>query len=312
MSKIIIYESELNLIAQHAAHYPDLETGGDLFGLWTHTGNPVIQYVLGAGPDAQRYETAFYQDRAFLETYGAAINAQHALQHLGEWHSHHHLAMRHPSGGDIQTVRNALHTYNLKRFVLCICNLEELVRVDGYLFSAQASAAHPYHDCSWVVLPGVSPLRRVIDKSLNLRGPRRTDAILWHVEPQTTLEASSGTKATLPAEAWLTTSTGKACFQALYKVIRQTCEDVRLFQQADQDIVLLCREGDQYLELTFPPDFPSAPYRVAFAMEIDTHGRLVQPAPLMPEETAEQALFEALDAIVQQYYPAADPQESQP
>jgi len=312
MSKIIIYESELNLIAQHAAHYPDVETGGDLFGLWTYTGNPVIQYVLGAGPDAQRYETAFYQDRAFLETYGAAINTQHALQHLGEWHSHHHLNLRHPSGGDIQTVRNALHTYHLKRFVLCICNLEELVRVDGFVFPSQASAAHPYHGCAWVVLPGASPLRRVIDKALHLRGPKRSDDILWHVEPQTTLEASSATKPTLTAEAWLTTPPGKACFQALYKVIRQTCDDVRLFQQADQDIVLLGRVGDQYLELTFPPDFPAVPYRVAFALEIDSQGRLIQPAPLMPAEAEEQALLEALDDIVQQYYPAPDPQESQP
>lgn len=312
MSKIIIYESELNLIAQHAAHYPDVETGGDLFGLWTHTGNPVIQYVLGAGPEAQRYETAFYQDRAFLESYGASINAQHALQHLGEWHSHHHLNLRQPSGGDIQTVRNALHTYNLKRFVLCICNLEERVRIDGFMFPSQASAAHPYHGCAWVVLPGASPLRRVIDKALNLRGPKRSDDILWHVEPQTTLDASSGTKAALPDETWLSTETGKACFQALYKVIRQTCIDVRLFQQADQDIVLLGRMGDQYLELTFPPDFPTTPYRVAFAMEIDSQGRLIQPEPSRPAEAEEQALLEALDDIVQQHYPAPDPQESHP
>lgn len=309
MSKIIIYESELDAIAQQAALYPDLETGGDLFGLWTNTGNPVIQYVLGAGPEAQRYETAFYQDRAFLETYGGAINAQHALQHLGEWHSHHHLDLRHPSPGDIQTVRHALRTYHLRQFLLCICNLEADVRVDGFLFSAQSGTSHPYQTCAWVVLPGASPLRRVIDKSLNLSGPLRRSRVLWQVEPQTTLNAPPPERADLPAETWLTTPLGKSCFQALYAVIRATCGDVRLFQQADHDIAVLCRYGETYLEITFPPEFPASPYRVALAMEIDSQGRLIEPAPYNPETAEEQPLLEQLDQVIQQYYPAHTPQE---
>lgn len=309
MSKIIIYESELNLIAQQAALSPDVETGGDLFGLWTQTGNPVIQYVLGAGPDAQRYETAFYQDRAFLEKYGTAINTQHALQHVGEWHSHHRMMLRQPSMGDVNTVRNALESYDLRRFALLICNLDEAVLIDGFLFSRKASAAQPYQDCAWVVLPGISPLRPVIDKMLKLRAPKRTQPVPWHVEPLTTLNAPPPEKPDLPPETWLATDTGKACFQALYEVVRVMCGDVRLFQQSDHDIVMLCRDGDRYLELTFPSNFPAEPYRVALAVEIDESGRLVQPASLQPAEVDDPVFFAQIDQVVQQYYPVAEAHE---
>jgi len=309
MSKIIIYESELNLIAQQAALYPDVETGGDLFGLWTLTGNPVIQYVLGAGPQAQRHETAFYQDRAFLEEHGTAINTQHALQHVGEWHSHHRMMMRMPSMGDIQTVRHALQTYDLKRFALCICNLDEAVINDGFLFPRKASSETPYLNCAWVVLPGISPLRPVIDKMLNLRSPKRSHNIPWHVEPLTTLNAPPPEKPDLPPETWLTTDTGKACFQALYEVVRVMCGDVRLFQQDDHDIVMLCRDGDRYLELTFPPNFPAEHYRVALAVEIDENGRLVEPAAVLPDEVDDPVFFAQIDQTVAQYYPVAEAQE---
>jgi len=155
-------------------------------------------------------------------------------------------------------------------------------------------------------------MRRVIDKDLNLRGPKRTLHSPWQVGPHTTLTAPPPVRADLPAETWLTTAIGKTCFQALYAMIRQECREVRLFQQSDHDIVILCRHGEQYLELTFPPDFPATSSRVAFALEIDDGGRLVQPAPLIAAEAAEQGFLERLDEIVQQFYPALSEQEENP
>jgi hypothetical protein len=36
--KTLIYEQELEHIAGWVQEYPNLETGGDLFGFWTHSG----------------------------------------------------------------------------------------------------------------------------------------------------------------------------------------------------------------------------------------------------------------------------------
>jgi hypothetical protein len=44
-SKAIIYQSELDYISRCVLDYPNIETGGDLFGFWTYSGFPVIQYA---------------------------------------------------------------------------------------------------------------------------------------------------------------------------------------------------------------------------------------------------------------------------
>src|SRR5262249_46028940 len=48
--KLLAYEGELDQIAGWASASPDLETGGDLFGFWTHGGAPTVEFVLGPGP----------------------------------------------------------------------------------------------------------------------------------------------------------------------------------------------------------------------------------------------------------------------
>lgn len=164
---LLIFESELEVMVAEAARWPNRETGGDLFGYWTHSGSPIVHYVIGPGRGAEHHVTAFYQDVGHLEREGADLNNAFGLQHLGEWHSHHQLGLEHPSGGDVQTVLNALDRYGFPRFTLVIANLTaggwvrqgiQGVRLNGFLFERGGATA--YESCPWVVLPGASPIRQ--------------------------------------------------------------------------------------------------------------------------------------------------------
>jgi hypothetical protein len=121
--KTLIYEGELSRMAGWAEAYPDEETGGSLFGFWTHSGFPVVHVVTGPGPKSRHGRASFHQDADYLLETGSYLNRTHGLQHIGEWHSHHHMGLDTPSGGDSSTVWQALRRYQLPKFLLCIANL---------------------------------------------------------------------------------------------------------------------------------------------------------------------------------------------
>jgi hypothetical protein len=173
---LLAFLSEIKAMTAGAARQPDRETGGDLFGYWTHSGSAVVHYVLGPGPNARGDETSFFQDAEYLEEEGKRLNETYGLQHVGEWHSHHRLALDHPSDGDVSTVQHALRRYRFERFALVIANLPgaDKLRVvpgsampapvvlNGYLFEVD----HPddYEPSHWVVLPVDSPVRQAEER----------------------------------------------------------------------------------------------------------------------------------------------------
>ncbi len=83
----------------------------------------MIQFVLGPGKTSRHNPASFYQDREHLIKADEILRSKHGLQHIGEWHSHHQMGLTQPSGGDEQTVFNALRQYNFPKFLLCIANL---------------------------------------------------------------------------------------------------------------------------------------------------------------------------------------------
>ena len=128
---VVIYESDYKQLCAWVLKKTNIETGGDLFGLWADKHTAVIQFVVGPGQNCRRSSVSFYQDISYLEEIGSQMTKGEGVCHIGEWHSHHQLGLARPSGGDENTVWNNMPTYNLKRFVIFIANLEQL-RKDSY------------------------------------------------------------------------------------------------------------------------------------------------------------------------------------
>ena len=82
------------------------ETGGRLLGTYQRIGNGYKVCVTGllpAGPNAERTATFFLQDGNYQEKLFRAIEEYHpAVEHLGNWHTHHVNGLQTLSGGDLK------------------------------------------------------------------------------------------------------------------------------------------------------------------------------------------------------------------
>ena len=59
--KVYINQGERDQIYNWVSKHKDIETGGDLFGLWLDEQTAVVQFVLGPGKDCRRTTTSFFQ-----------------------------------------------------------------------------------------------------------------------------------------------------------------------------------------------------------------------------------------------------------
>lgn len=271
--KTLIYQEELDHIAGWVEEYPDLETGGDLFGFWTHSGFPVIQFVLGPGQNSRHNPASFYQDREHLIKAGGILRTKHGLQHIGEWHSHHQMGLAQPSGGDEQTVFNALRQYNFPKFLLCIANLrpeaESLnygrtkytVNLGCFLFNSTR-----YQVGSWVVLPDESPIRRDLgwrEKAL-FTTPRRLNKN-WKID-QTTLEEQpliSTEPIEISDNVWYATLQGKALLKKICEGLTSSYPNCEMFQTPSETIYFTFEKKVDYCradkwQIDLPNNFPES------------------------------------------------------
>ena len=119
-----VYENDYKEMQKLVQQYPNIETGGDLFGLWQDKENLVIQLFIGPGKDCQRTTTSFHQDVNYLHRVGTVITTEEGLCNVGEWHSHHQIGMPRPSASDHRTVLSNMPQLGLSRFVLFIASIE--------------------------------------------------------------------------------------------------------------------------------------------------------------------------------------------
>jgi hypothetical protein len=215
--KALIYQGELEIMARFVRDYPDIETGGDLFGFWTHTGSPVVEYVLGPGQDADHEGAEFHQAAAFLRLCGAMLRDLHGLQHVGTWHSHHRLELTEPSNGDSTTMQKAVDNNQFSGWMLTICNFRDrgdFVDMRSYMYRPGQEGTHS--QLTWVLLPGASPVRaamRSISEFPSIE-PVTPDC-LYEAVPSTTFMAMSTPQTTtvnptFPPTSFLATLEGRA------------------------------------------------------------------------------------------------------
>lgn len=141
--KVFMFEEDYQMMVNLVLKYPNLETGGDLFGLWTTKGDAVLHVILGPGQNCKRTGASFYQDIGYLQRNGELLTEDYMLCHIGEWHSHHQLHLFQPSGGDSSTViRN--YPRGVCGFLLIIANIVSSHRVElsPYLYTQRSSYSY--------------------------------------------------------------------------------------------------------------------------------------------------------------------------
>ena len=127
-----------------------IETGGNLFGLWTTSGSAVIHVVLGPGKNCRRTTTSFHQDIEYLHRVGRFVNDNCMFCHIGEWHSHHSLALNKPTAADEQIIGSNF-PQGLTKFLVIIANIKNIdtVVLSPYFFT---DGGRRYEKADYVVL----------------------------------------------------------------------------------------------------------------------------------------------------------------
>ncbi len=118
------WQSVLQCIAATSAAWRDLETGGYLYGLWTHAGRAVVLFASSPGPNAVHQPTHFAQDVDHFRRVTRFLQETYGIQLVGRWHSHHALGLDHLSSGDERTIRSLSQRNNLSRLVEIIVTHE--------------------------------------------------------------------------------------------------------------------------------------------------------------------------------------------
>lgn len=256
-SKAVIYKSELDYISRCVLDYPNIETGGDLFGFWTHSGYPVIQYVIGPGPNANHQSTFFNQDGNYLSEIGNKLRESHGLQHIGEWHSHHQLGLAEPSGHDISTVCKAIAQYNLSNFFLVITNVRDnSSSVNGFMFNSQKGRDFDY--AGWVILESHSPIRQDFDLKYQdlVYQPKTKESSLLDLS-KATLNNLEFFKPEYSSEYWLSEKSNHLVLKGIIEALGRFVVNVQVFQKNDDKTIYLeFQKDDKEYVVIFPIDFP--------------------------------------------------------
>ena len=135
-TKVYFYKNDYNRVCEEIYHHQHIETGGNLFGLWTTDKNVVVHAALGPGEKCKRTNVSFHQDIEYLSRVGTFLNKKFMLRHIGEWHSHHQLSLNKPSSRDNRTIRQN-YPNGVKFFLVIIGNIIDNDRVvlSPYFFS---------------------------------------------------------------------------------------------------------------------------------------------------------------------------------
>ena len=111
--KLSIRRRVLDEICDECDRFAVDETGGRIIGTYQKNSKGFevqVLDVIGAGPNAKRSPTTFFQDGEYQEKVFRAMEAkQPDIEHLGNWHTHHVNGLRTLSSGDKATYRRIVN-----------------------------------------------------------------------------------------------------------------------------------------------------------------------------------------------------------
>jgi hypothetical protein len=125
-----ILESELQFIAGVASRMIGKETGGELYGLFTHAGRPVIMLATPPGSNAIHQVAHFRQCIDFFRKVNKLLKNKYGLQYIGNFHSHHKLGINGLSPGDIQSTHSIASKNGYKRFCQIVITFDSASHVN--------------------------------------------------------------------------------------------------------------------------------------------------------------------------------------
>ena len=119
-----IYESELRAIAANAVAWGHLETGGELFGLYTRGGRIVILYATGPGETSSHEASHFEQDLDQFHLNNTILWERFGIQFVGNQHSHADLGWGTPSSDDARNTTNLANRNGLSEVIQIVVTWE--------------------------------------------------------------------------------------------------------------------------------------------------------------------------------------------
>lgn len=245
-SRAIIYRSELNYLLNCISKYPNIETGGQLFGYWTDKGTPVVLYVIGPGPNANHQVAFFNQDLQYLETMGNDVLVRrYGLHHIGEWHSHHSLGLAHPSGHDANTVARGIYSSGVRHMLLCIGNIHNgMPAIKPFNFVAELGTK--YISAEWFVQEQESPFRLMIDSQIsNNKRPTEVYREQSLYQP----------------EYWLNSKDNNVILKRFIDDLSKKLDvqNVEVKLDANRNVSVVYRKKGRVGQILFGNDFPKSP-----------------------------------------------------
>jgi len=256
--RVIIYKGELEYMSRCILDYPNIETGGNLFGFYTTYRIPVIHYVLGPGKNSEHNPTHFKQDETFFNVNADMLIKDHALHHIGTWHSHHKLGIDHPSGGDANSIMYGMKEDGLDAFLLVIGNINKKgTSANAYSFSL---SNRNYRPSRWVVLNEESPIRQQFDKKHKdiTYVPHTGNAVMQQIE-SIPLYGDVVKKISYSKGYWLNNEANKAELKEIIRYLKENYKNVSMYlQEEDKTLKIIIKDKKNY-EIVFPNTFPKVP-----------------------------------------------------
>ncbi len=268
----IIYRSEMDYISRCILDYPNIETGGQLFGFLTEYGVPVVCYAIGPGHDANHQIAFFNQDAEYLQSIFDEVNSRYGLCYIGEWHSHHQLGLAKPSGHDAGTVIRGIKRSQFRHFLLCIGNCDRYRRSTLNAFTFHLNDPEGYCHVPWKIIDTDSPYRRLIDHNLAQMLSHPYTLSASHGDNYTVDDQYAATVPDYSSLYWLNSKENNAVLKAIIDYFKDNGFSVRPQLDENKHVHLYVEKGPYAERIIFGEWFPSEAPEILISENLKRNG----------------------------------------
>lgn len=254
---VIIYRSEFDYLSRCILDYPNIETGGQMFGFYTEKGDFVVVYAIGPGLQANHQGTFFNQDEEYLLKINHVLR-KHGLHKIGEWHSHHKLGLARPSNHDVNSVVSVMKKHHMNSHLLCIGNVDYKDNSTQNAFVFCKDNDFLTQHVAWKVIEMESPYRPLIDTCPELTGmlchPRTRKACHGH----NFLAMDPSTKPDYQDDYWLYNKVNNQVLKQIIDYLTNLGEGCTVTPMIDNNgiVHLTVQRGEVPMEIIFGKNFP--------------------------------------------------------